>query len=228
MALSWETLRDLERRYGEAFFVLDLPAFQKSSQRVPGCLSRRLPPHRPSATRTRRTTRRFVCRIADEEGCYAEVVSRMEYDLARRLGVRGERVIFNGPLKTEADLEEALLAGALVNLDSLTELDAVEAIARRRPTRGCAWACAATSLSRRTTLSRFGFWRGTSSATLTLGCVGCPVVRSWGSTATSRADSAASIPMSSARGACSRTVGALFPAARAGVSSTSAASPSAG
>jgi hypothetical protein len=30
MALSWETLRDLERRYGEAFFVLDLPAFRRN------------------------------------------------------------------------------------------------------------------------------------------------------------------------------------------------------
>ncbi len=58
-----------------------------------------------------------------QEGGYAEVVSRLEYELALRLGYSPERIIFNGPLKRRADLEMALDGGAIVNLDSMTEIE---------------------------------------------------------------------------------------------------------
>ena len=32
-------------------------------------------------------------------GAYAEVVSRLEYDLALKIGVKPNKIIFNGPLK---------------------------------------------------------------------------------------------------------------------------------
>src|SRR5277367_1961220 len=38
-----------------------------------------------------------VCRIMDQEGSLAEVVSAFEYEKARALGVPGDRIIFNGP-----------------------------------------------------------------------------------------------------------------------------------
>ena len=64
-----------------------------------------------------------LCKIAMEEGCYAEVVSEMEYDLAKRIGFKN--VIFNGPIKREPILNKALNEGSVVNLDSLYEVDAV-------------------------------------------------------------------------------------------------------
>ena len=36
------------------------------------------------------------------QGFYAEVVSRMEYDLALRLGFPGRHIIYNGPIKDPA------------------------------------------------------------------------------------------------------------------------------
>jgi diaminopimelate decarboxylase len=56
---------------------------------------------------------------------WAEVVSHLEYRLARRVGVPPERIIFNGPNKTYEHLADALSAGAVVNLDSLEEVDRV-------------------------------------------------------------------------------------------------------
>ena len=64
-----------------------------------------------------------LCKIAMEEGCYAEVVSEMEYDLAKRIGFKN--VIFNGPIKRESILKKALDEGSVVNLDSLYEVDNV-------------------------------------------------------------------------------------------------------
>jgi diaminopimelate decarboxylase len=57
----------------------------------------------------------------------------MEYDLALKVGVMPQRIIFNGPYKSESDIEKALLAGSVVNLDSFYEVMIVEAIAQRMP-----------------------------------------------------------------------------------------------
>lgn len=64
-----------------------------------------------------------LCKIAKEAGCYAEVVSEMEYVLAKRIGF--EHIIFNGPIKKDSVLITALKDKAVINLDSAYELDTV-------------------------------------------------------------------------------------------------------
>lgn len=72
-----------------------------------------------------------ICNVLHQEGAWAEVVSELEYSKARALGVPGSRIIFNGPWKPAAVLEQAVLEGAAIHLDHLDELYAVEQIARR-------------------------------------------------------------------------------------------------
>ncbi len=74
-----------------------------------------------------------ACRIAQRLGAYAEVVSRLEYDLAVRLGYPGERIIWNGPVKRYSDVEEALEQGVLLNLDAPHEIDHVARFRRLHP-----------------------------------------------------------------------------------------------
>lgn len=64
----------------------------------------------------------YVASVVRELGGYAEVVSAMEYTLARKLGFPDAKIVFNGPDKGQAGIE-AFLNGALVNADSLTELE---------------------------------------------------------------------------------------------------------
>lgn len=64
-----------------------------------------------------------LCKIAKDAGCYAEVVSEMEYALAIKLGF--DNIIFNGPIKNQEVLEHALSGHAIVNLDSAYELETV-------------------------------------------------------------------------------------------------------
>lgn len=71
-----------------------------------------------------------VVSIVKSEGAWAEVVSGMEYELARSLGYAPEQIVFNGPHKTQSELERALGDGAIVNIDNFDELTRVEAIAR--------------------------------------------------------------------------------------------------
>lgn len=69
-------------------------------------------------------------RAADALGCLAEVVSRMEYDYALHLGVPGDRILFNGPVKTRADLEHAISFGSTIICDSVSEAREAIGLAR--------------------------------------------------------------------------------------------------
>jgi diaminopimelate decarboxylase len=68
--------------------------------------------------------------LLHEEGAWAEVVSGLEYEMARRLGIPGRRIVFNGPWKADRDLKRAVEDGAWINIDSFDELTALEEIAR--------------------------------------------------------------------------------------------------
>lgn len=71
-----------------------------------------------------------LCRALHAEGAWAEVVSGVEYQLARRLGVVPSKIVFNGTGRTMEELAPALKEGALVNLDSLAEVAHVARWAR--------------------------------------------------------------------------------------------------
>jgi diaminopimelate decarboxylase len=72
-----------------------------------------------------------VCSILHQEGAWAEVVSGFEYDIALALGVPGEHIVFNGPLKRPEELARAISQGAIINLDSYDELSLMEELAHR-------------------------------------------------------------------------------------------------
>jgi diaminopimelate decarboxylase len=129
---EFESLSRLCAVHGDSFYLLYPERFRSNLKALVGAF-RALYPRTSLGYSYKTNYTPLFCRIADQEGCYAEVVSRMEYDLAIRLGVAPERVIFNGPLKSPSDLEHALLAGALVNVDCQEEVEAIEEIARRHP-----------------------------------------------------------------------------------------------
>ena len=70
-----------------------------------------------------------ICSIVRELGGYAEVVSDMEFKLARKIGFDYQRIIYNGPVKGEG-LFEQLKKGGVANIDSLDELSTVLSFAR--------------------------------------------------------------------------------------------------
>jgi diaminopimelate decarboxylase len=71
-----------------------------------------------------------ICAILHQEGAEAEIVSKLEYEKAHRLGVPGERTIFNGPYKPFETLLAAVAAGVFVNADHVEELADLQRIAQ--------------------------------------------------------------------------------------------------
>jgi diaminopimelate decarboxylase len=61
--------------------------------------------------------------VARDEGCYAEVVSADEYELALQCGFDKKRIIYNGPMKSRESFLDAIINGAIVNLETHRELE---------------------------------------------------------------------------------------------------------
>jgi D-ornithine/D-lysine decarboxylase len=73
-----------------------------------------------------------VLKIVLEAGIDAEVNSGGELFKALRAGFRPEQIIFNGTSKTDAEIDAAVSAGIYaINVDSIYEIELVEASARR-------------------------------------------------------------------------------------------------
>ena len=132
--LTIELVRNWANIYGDTFYLLDTDAFRCNYQELLGEFTRIY--NKTSLAYSYKTNYiPKLCKIVNFFGGYAEVVSGMEYDLAVEVGVPPKKIIFNGPYKKMEDLERALLAGALVNLDSYYELEYIRAIAKKSPTK---------------------------------------------------------------------------------------------
>ncbi len=128
MQFSWNTLDALARDHGDGFFLVDTARFAENYDEFLGAFRQSYPnTNLAYSYKTNYIPR--LCGIVDERGGYAEVVSRMEYDLALRIGVAPARIIFNGPYKRAEDITWALTNGSIVNLDAPYEIDTVEELA---------------------------------------------------------------------------------------------------
>ncbi len=58
-----------------------------------------------------------------QEGAGADVVSGGELEIALKVGLKPEQIIFTGNSKTEEELEQALEAGVIINIDAIHELE---------------------------------------------------------------------------------------------------------
>lgn len=128
MNLTHELLERLATEYGDDVLLLDLDQFRANLESFRAAFRAGYP--RVELAFSYKTNYiPAVIRAVDEWGGYAEVVSRMEHDMARRIGVAPSRVIVNGPYRSAQDLEQALAEGALVNLDSPYQLDLLQSVA---------------------------------------------------------------------------------------------------
>lgn len=74
----------------------------------------------------------YVLKIAKENGCYAEVVSYHEYQLALKAGFQKEHIIYNGPMKSKETFLDAIEHQAIVNIETWREVDWLEDLPKDR------------------------------------------------------------------------------------------------
>lgn len=130
MIINKEVIGKLRAEYGDAFYLLDSEQFKKNFQELKSTFGKIYPNFNIAYSYKTNYTPKF-CRLVNEMGGYAEVVSEMELEIAKRVGCKPERIIWNGPIKNAHVLEEFICGGGTVNLDSREELELVKEIAAR-------------------------------------------------------------------------------------------------
>lgn len=69
--------------------------------------------------------------MASQLGCYAETVSDTEYVLARRMGYKADKIIYNGPVKGKEQFFEAFRNRSIINIDSAREVEWLKELSDR-------------------------------------------------------------------------------------------------
>ena len=128
MELSYDLLKKIAENYGESFYLLDSKQFRRNFLELQEAF-RKIYPKTYIAYSYKTNYIPALCKIVDELGGYAEVVSDMEVEIAKRVGVSPEKIIFNGPYKDWETAKTLLLQGGCVNIDSLYEIEPIQKLA---------------------------------------------------------------------------------------------------
>lgn len=128
--INYVILAELDKKFGSPFYIMDGEKYRENLNAFLGAFRQRY--NKVIAGYSFKTNYvPVLCQIAKAEGCWAEVVSEMEYELARKIGF--EKVIFNGPIKRNHIFTKAIEQGAIINIDSEYEIDMVCEYKRKHP-----------------------------------------------------------------------------------------------
>ena len=116
-----QTRRESILRYHTPQYLLDMDCFVSNYRELDAAFSKEYDHFRIAYSfKTNYTP--AICQKVNELGGYAEVVSELEYHMAKKYGFRPCDIIVNGPGKMSG-IAEMLEDGALVMLDNREELD---------------------------------------------------------------------------------------------------------
>jgi len=118
--INYSFLKELDEKYGSPFYIMYPDVYEDNVKTFAAAFRRRY--EKLIVGYSFKTNYvPALCLRAKQLGCYAEVVSDMEMDLAMSLGF--ENIIFNGPIKRDGALVRAIQVGAIINIDAEYEVD---------------------------------------------------------------------------------------------------------
>ena len=130
MDINKNVIANLRAQYGDAFYLLDSAQFRKNFLELKEAFNKIYSNWNIAYSYKTNYTPK-LCKIVNELGGYAEVVSEMELEIAKRVGCKADRIIWNGPIKNVAIMEQFLLDGGTVNIDCKEELEQIKDICAR-------------------------------------------------------------------------------------------------
>lgn len=130
MIVNKKVIGNLRKVYGDAFYLLDSEQFVKNFNEIKDAFAKIYPKFNVAYSYKTNYTPKF-CKLIKQLGGYAEVVSEMELEIAKRVGCKSSQIIWNGPIKNVPLMEEFLLFGGTVNIDSKEELEEIKLLSLR-------------------------------------------------------------------------------------------------
>lgn len=131
-AFNLTQVKELTQTYGSPVYVFDERAFVDNFRRLESAF-RRIYPKYQIAYSFKTNYTPYIASVVKRLGGYAEVVSGMEYFIAKKIGFSDEQILFNGPNKGQAG-QQAFLNGCMVNVDNIPEAAELVRVAREHPT----------------------------------------------------------------------------------------------
>ena len=115
------SVKSLINQYGSPLFVISEKQIRRNYQNAARIFKTRYPKVQ-FAWSYKTNYMNAVCQVFHQEGSWAEVVSGFEYEKALGNGVPGNKIIFNGPDKTDEQLISAARNNSLIHIDHYDEL----------------------------------------------------------------------------------------------------------
>lgn len=128
---SLEQLNSIESEFGSPLYIFREHDFIENYKDFKSCFEKHYPKYRVAYSYKTNYTP-YICKLVKNLGGYAEVVSDMEYSVAKAIGYKPEKIVYNGPFKGELGVE-SLMNGGIVNVDNLQELKKICTIAKNNP-----------------------------------------------------------------------------------------------
>ena len=156
MSLNRGVLDSMSESLGDAFYLLDSSKFSNNFDEFLSEFTAIYPKTNIGYSYKTNYTPK-LCKLVNDKGGYAEVVSEMEYDLAVKIGVNPKMIIVNGPYKTKKALEKFVLGESIVNLDSYVEVESLKEIAQNHSSKELKVGLRCNFEINDDSISRFGF-----------------------------------------------------------------------
>ena len=123
-------VKELTEKFGSPLFVMSEAQMRKNQRNAYRIFKTRYPKIQ-FAWSYKTNYLNAVCSVFHQENSWAEVVSEFEYEKARKLGIKGENIIFNGPDKGPAALLNAMKQNSKIHIDHFDELYKIIEITER-------------------------------------------------------------------------------------------------
>ena len=127
--MEQEKIKEIDKKYGTPFYVFDVDLFENNYRELYEAYSSVYSDFQ-IAYSFKTNYMPAACKRVKKLGGWAEVVSDMEYDMARLYGFAAKNIIVNGPGKW-GGIEKMILDGALLMLDNENELKKVVEICEK-------------------------------------------------------------------------------------------------
>src|SRR6056297_1896221 len=156
MNITPALLEKLHSQYGPSFYLFVKNKFESNLEKFKFELDE-IYPNVKIAYSVKTNYMPAVCKLARQFGAFAEVVSGLEYEVVKKVGFKGDEIIFNGPVKEKEELWEAFEDGAIVQFDSYEEIKILKNFINKFPEKKVRCALRCTFDIGESEISRFGF-----------------------------------------------------------------------
>lgn len=123
------TAEKIALQFGSPIFIINEQGIKDRYHSFKQAITRRYP-HSKIAISYKTNLIPGLLSLLHKEGAWPEVVSGHEYNIALKIRSNNQSIVFNGPLKKNLELIQAIQDNAFINCDHSDEIDRIEQIAR--------------------------------------------------------------------------------------------------